>query len=100
MDEFMTQWLDLLLKSFKTIFSALDSFSFFGITLLDFLIACFVLSVAVPIVIATANGFVDASTVSDTAKGAVVRTGRGIRLTRGIYKASGEIENYINDLRD
>lgn len=82
MDKFMTQWLSLLINSFKSIFSALDSFTFFGITLLDFLIACFVLSVAVPIVIATANGYINSSTVSDTAKGAVVKTGRGIRYVK------------------
>lgn len=90
MDNFMNEWLSLLLNSFSSIFSSLDRFTFFGITLLDFLIACFVLSVAVPIVIATANGYINSSTVSDTARGAVVRTGKGVRYIKSARDSLNE----------
>lgn len=82
MDKFMSDWLGLLIDSFGSIFSSLDRFTFFGITLLDFLIACFVLSVAVPIVIATANGYISSSMVSDTARGTAIKTKSGIRYLK------------------
>ena len=54
---FMSSFLNLVVSCFSTIFNLLDSIKFFNISLLDYLIALFVLSVAVPIVVTLANGY-------------------------------------------
>lgn len=98
MDNFMQQWISLLLDSFSSVFSTLDSFTFFGITLLDFIIACFVLSVAVPIVIATANGYINSSTVSDTARGAKIVA--KAKTGKALDKSLSKVDNMLDDLKD
>lgn len=98
MDEFMTTWLKLLLDSFKSIFNALDSFEFMGITLLDFVTACFILSVAIPIVIATANGHISSRETSAIARGASASA--RAKAGKALDNQMSKYDDMINDLKD
>lgn len=50
---FVNWFLSTMVNLFTFVFNTLDSISFMGITLLDFVLTVFILSVAVPLVITT-----------------------------------------------
>lgn len=52
---FITDFISLLISCFTTVFNTLDSITFFGFSLLTYLISLLVLSVAVPILISILN---------------------------------------------
>lgn len=52
---FISDFLSLLISCFRTVFNTLDSITFFGFSLLTYLISLLVLSVAVPILISILN---------------------------------------------
>lgn len=98
MDKFMSTWLQLMVDSFKTIFDTLDTIQFFGISLLDLVISCFILSVAIPIVIATANGHISSRETSAIARGASASA--KAKAGKALDNQMAKYDDMINDLKD
>lgn len=49
-DGFLSSFISILLSGFQTTFNTLDSIQFSGISLLDFIITCFLIGTVVPLI--------------------------------------------------
>lgn len=52
-DSFLSSFISILTSGFTTFFNTLDSISFAGITLLDFIISIFLIGTVVPLILTT-----------------------------------------------
>lgn len=89
---------NLIFSGFKWCFDTLDSISFMGISLLDYLICLIILGIAIPLVVTIipSRGI---DTYREIRVGDRVHSGAR-QLNKKVDKASDEFDNMWNDMRD